>query len=59
MMYDSAHRQQLWRDYYRAMQRGDKVTAQQLLTIIHSPPTTGQRADTRSRGGCSRCRRSL
>ena len=58
-MYNSAHRQQLWRDYYRAMQRGDKVVAQQLLSQIHSPPSSAQRPDAQARGGCSRCRRSL
>jgi hypothetical protein len=59
MMYDPAQRQQLWNDYYRAMQRGDKVVAQQILRLIHNPPSGAQRVDSRPRGGCSRCRRNF
>jgi hypothetical protein len=56
-MYDPARRDQLWKEYYRAMHRGDKKAAQQILNILHNPPAGQSRVDTRTRGGCSRCKK--
>jgi hypothetical protein len=57
-MYDPARRDQLWKEYYRAMHRGDKKGAQQILNVLHSPPSNQGRADARGRGGgCSRCKK--
>jgi hypothetical protein len=50
-------RDALWREYYRAMQAGDKAAAQRIVAQLHSPPQTGRIAARP--GGCSRCRRSL
>jgi hypothetical protein len=58
-MYDSARREQLWKDYYRAMHRGDKKGAQQILNVLHNPPSGAQRPNAGSSGGCSRCKRSF
>jgi len=58
-VYDSAHREQLWKDYYRAMHRGDKKGAQQILSVLHNPPSGVQRLNAGKSGGCSRCKRSL
>ncbi len=58
-MYDPARREQLWKEYYKAMHRGDKKGAQQILNVLHNPPSGAPRVDARARGGCSRCKRSF
>lgn len=59
-MYDPARRDQLWKEYYRAMHRGDKKGAQQILTVLHNPPPGPNRQSaSRLGGGCSRCKRSF
>ena len=58
-MLDSVRRDQLWKDYYRAMHRGDKKGAQQILNILHNPPPGTQRVNAKQSGGCSRCKRNF
>ena len=58
-MYDPARREQLWKEYYRAMHRGDKKGAQQILNVLHNPPSGSQRPNAGRSGGCSRCKRSF
>lgn len=59
MMYDPRSREQLWKEYYKAMHRGDKAAAQRIIKALHTPPTGGQRLDARAGNGCSRCRRNF
>lgn len=59
-MASTPSRDQLWKEYYRAMHNGDKQRAQQILSALHNPPAGAGQNQARPAGrGCSRCRRSF
>ena len=48
------NKQELWRQYYAAVKRGQKTEAQRLLSLIHTTPAN---RSSGGRGGCSKCRK--
>lgn len=60
-MIDPRQRETLWKEYYKALHRGDKSAAQRIINQLHNPPTSGAMRSSygRSSGGCSKCKKSF